>query len=298
MAKGRHIHRRRRAAVLIALAIVAGVALLVFGGAAFAAIRYEHTHADRIMPGVSIAGIDVSGMTRAEAMDAVNATVAEQLSEPLTVTVDNDHWTVTPATLGRRAAVGAAVRKAFSAGGDLGTLDRAWHRMRGEALGIDVAVDYSTTGGEIEDFATMMARHMFAAPQDLIGPDDPATSCSSRQDGNELNVDVASAQRSAFPPERMSCGSTRGRSSRSDAATMGRTIVWPRPEPPVPRRVRRDPLPRWPRKRVTTTPSGGTSTIRRRTPWHNRRWFLGRRVSGQTPAGLATRPRGPSMPPG
>ena len=49
MAKGRHIHRRRRAAVLIALAVVAGVALLVFGGAAFAAIRYEHTHADKII---------------------------------------------------------------------------------------------------------------------------------------------------------------------------------------------------------------------------------------------------------
>ena len=230
MAKGRHIHRRRRAAVLIALAIVAGVALLVGGGAAFAAIRYEHTHADRIMPGVSIAGIDVSGMTRAEAMDAVHASVAEQLSEPLTVTVDNDHWTVTPATLGRRAAVGVAVRQAFAAGGDLGTIDRAWHRMRGEALGIDVAVDYSTTGGAIDDFAAMMARRTFVEPQDpSIGLTDDHSDLVfvHSKAGTKLNVDVASSAIERAITE----GRTRLRlhsrtlEPKHTVATMGRTIV-------------------------------------------------------------------------
>ena len=58
-----------------AVAVVAGVALLVFGGGAFAAIRYEHTHANRIMPGVTIAGVDVSGMTRAQALESVRASV-------------------------------------------------------------------------------------------------------------------------------------------------------------------------------------------------------------------------------
>jgi hypothetical protein len=56
MATGRHVHHRRRAAVLITVAVAAGVALLVFGGGAFAAIRYEHTHANRIAPGVTIRG--------------------------------------------------------------------------------------------------------------------------------------------------------------------------------------------------------------------------------------------------
>jgi len=230
MAKGRHIHHRRRAAVLIAVAVVAGVALLVFGGAAFAAIRYEHTHADRIMPGVTIAGIDVSGMTRADALDAVRTSVGEQLSEPLTITVGSDHWTVTPETLGRRAAVATAVRTAFTAGGDLGTLDRAWHRIRGESLGVDVPVEYSTTGSGIEDFAAMMARHAFVAPRDAsIGLNDDQSDIVliHARTGAKLNVDVArSAIQQAIADGRSALRlRTRVLEPKHTEATMGRTIV-------------------------------------------------------------------------
>ena len=230
MAKGRHIHHRRRAAVLIAVAGVAGVALLVFGGAAFAAIRYEHTHADRIMPGVTIAGIDVSGMTRADALDAVRTSVGEQLSEPLTITVGSDHWTVTPETLGRRAAVTTAVRTAFTAGGDLGTLDRAWHRIRGEALGVDVPVDYSTTGSGIEDFATMMARHAFVAPRDAsigLSEDRSEIQLIHARTGEKLNVDMArSAIEQAIADGRPTLRlHARTLEPKHTEATMGRTIV-------------------------------------------------------------------------
>jgi lipoprotein-anchoring transpeptidase ErfK/SrfK len=230
MAKGRHIHHRRRAAVLIGVAVVAGVALLVFGGAAFAAVRYEHTHADRIMPGVTVAGVDVSGMTREEAIAAVRAPIAERLSEPLTVTVGNDHWTVTPQTLGRRAAVAAAVRAAFSAGDDLGTLDRAWHRIRAESLGVDVAVDYTTTGSGIEEFAAMLARRTFEAPRDpSIGLSDDHNDIVMihGRTGTKLNVDVAQASIQAAIADGQSALHlhTRTLAPKHTEATMGRTIV-------------------------------------------------------------------------
>ena len=230
MATGRHVHHRRRAAVLITVAVAAGLALLVFGGGAFAAIRYEHTHANRIMPGVTIAGIDVSGMTRAQALESVRASVTEQLSEPLTVTVGNDHWTVTPETLGRRAAVGTAVRKAFAAGEDLGTLDRAWHRIRGDALGVDVAVDYATTGSGINDFTAMMAKRTFVAPRDpSIGLNDDQSDIVfiHGRTGTKLNVEVAGAAvAQAIADGRSSLRlHTRTLRPKQTAATMGRTIV-------------------------------------------------------------------------
>jgi lipoprotein-anchoring transpeptidase ErfK/SrfK len=166
MANGRHEHRRGRSALLlIILAAVVGVGL-VCAGAAYAAIRYERANADRIMPGVSIDGLDVSGMTRPEALDAVRAAAHGYLSEPLTITVGSEHWTVTPATLGRRAAVTAAVNRAMDAGADLGTLDRAWHRFREEAIGVDVPLTLSTEGAGVEDFATMIAKRTFVAPVD------------------------------------------------------------------------------------------------------------------------------------
>ena len=53
------------------MAIVAGVLVLAAGGAAYSAYRYEQARADRILPGVTIAGVDVGGMTKAEAVEAV-----------------------------------------------------------------------------------------------------------------------------------------------------------------------------------------------------------------------------------
>jgi lipoprotein-anchoring transpeptidase ErfK/SrfK len=166
MANGRHVHRRRRSAVLLVLlAVIAGVGLLS-AGAAYAAMRYEHAHGDRIMPGVSIEGVDVSGMTRDEAIQAVRVAAHAQLSRPLTVTVGHDHWTVSPATLGQRAAVTSAVTRALHAGQDLGTLDRAWHRLRDVSLGVSIPLDVSQSGTGVADFATMIAKHTYVAPVD------------------------------------------------------------------------------------------------------------------------------------
>jgi lipoprotein-anchoring transpeptidase ErfK/SrfK len=166
MANGRHVHKRRRSVVLLVLvAAIVGIGLLS-AGAAYAAMRYEHAHADRIMPGVTIEGVDVSGMARDEAIEAVRAAAHAELTRPLTVTVGHDHWTVSPATLGQRAAVSHAISRAFRAGQDLGTLDRAWHRLRGDALGVSVPLDVSQSGTGVADFASMIAKRTYVAPVD------------------------------------------------------------------------------------------------------------------------------------
>jgi lipoprotein-anchoring transpeptidase ErfK/SrfK len=117
------------------------------------------------MPGVTIGGVDVSGMTRTEAIAAVRDAAAITLSEPLTVSVGHQHWTVTPETLGRRAAVAASVRDALAAGDDLGTFDRAWHRIRGSSLGLDVPLTYDTQGDAIEKLVATIAAKVAVDPQ-------------------------------------------------------------------------------------------------------------------------------------
>jgi lipoprotein-anchoring transpeptidase ErfK/SrfK len=194
MANGRHVHRRRRSAVLLVLlAAIVGVGLLS-AGAAYAAMRYEHAHADRIMPGVSIEGVDVSGMTRDEAIQAVRAEAHAQLTRPLTVTVGHDHWTVSPATLGQRAAVSHAVSRAFRAGSDLGTLDRAWHRLRGDALDVSVPLDVSQSGTGVADFASMIAKRTYVAPVDAsigITPSQDDITMVHAQPGAKLDAAAA-----------------------------------------------------------------------------------------------------------
>ena len=230
MANGRHVHRRRRSVVLLVLlAALVGVGLLC-AGAAYAAIRYERAHADRIMPGVRVDGIDVSGMTRTDAMDAVRAAVHRELRQQLTVSVGTEHWTVTPATLGRRAAVAAAVNQAMGAGADLGTLDRAWHRFRDMSLGIDIPLDRSTTGSGVEDFASMIAKRLFVAPVNAaigITPSHADITFEHATPGRKLNIGAAEAAigRALVGGRRHVTLQTKVVQPKETQRTMGRTIV-------------------------------------------------------------------------
>jgi lipoprotein-anchoring transpeptidase ErfK/SrfK len=182
------------------------------------------------MPGVSIDGLDVSGMTRAEALGAVRAAAHEELRRPLTITVGSEHWRVTPATLGRRAAVAAAVNRAIDAGADLDTIDRAWHRFREEPLGIDVSLTRATKGSGVEDLATSIAKRIDVAP---VSPAIGITSSHDDitfergQDGRKVNVSAAIEKigQALVDGQRHLTLQTKAVAPKETEATMGRTIV-------------------------------------------------------------------------
>src|SRR5580765_2997333 len=94
MARGRHMKRARGAIVVVAIAV--GIVLLALGGVSFAAYRYDRASADQILPGVTVAGTDVGGMTRVEAIQAVQRAVQQQLARPITVRAADGSWKTTP----------------------------------------------------------------------------------------------------------------------------------------------------------------------------------------------------------
>jgi lipoprotein-anchoring transpeptidase ErfK/SrfK len=144
MARGRH---KRARSVVVVVAIAVGIVLLALGGVSYAAYRYDRASSDRILPGVTIAGTDVGGMSRVEAIQAVQRTVQERLTEPLTVRAADGSWQTSPAELGRSADVDAAVDQALQASDSVGFITRVWHRLREEPL--DISVDLTFEGGGI-----------------------------------------------------------------------------------------------------------------------------------------------------
>jgi lipoprotein-anchoring transpeptidase ErfK/SrfK len=48
----------------------------------------------------------------------------------------------------------------------MGTLDRAWHRLRDESLGVNIPLDVSSSGTGVADFASMIAKRTYVAPVD------------------------------------------------------------------------------------------------------------------------------------
>jgi lipoprotein-anchoring transpeptidase ErfK/SrfK len=162
MAKGRHAHRRFPRAIIV-VSVVAGVLVLAAGGAAYSAYKYELARADTILPGVTIDGVDVGGMTREQAVAAVRQASMLELQRPLTVTVGAQSWAVTPQELGRRAGAVAAVNKALAVNDSMGTFTRFWHRFRSEPVGRAIEVDYQGAS-RVEAFLGKVAKDVAVKP--------------------------------------------------------------------------------------------------------------------------------------
>src|SRR5215203_5121709 len=76
-----------------------GVAVLAI---LFGLSLYGFSHGSRIYEGVQVAGVDVGGMTKAEARSALHAPLAESNSTPLTLQSGSDTYTIVPADSGLR----------------------------------------------------------------------------------------------------------------------------------------------------------------------------------------------------
>ena len=162
MAKGRHAAHKGRKSSDPALSIerapkprrsrrgwwIAGLSVLIFGllagGSAFAAYRYDKATADRIMPGVTVGGIDVGGMTRDEAITTVKAHLEAKLKKPLKVHAAGDTWQTSAADLNSKVLVPEAVDQAAAITDDYSWTTRVYHRLANRPVGamFDVAVQF------------------------------------------------------------------------------------------------------------------------------------------------------------
>lgn len=144
---------------------MSGLLVLALGGAAYAAYRYDRSMSGRILPGVRIDGVDVSGLTRTQALEEMQAHAALDLDRPIAVVVRGKRFTVTPRDLGRRARVRAAVQEALDLSGQLGWMERAWRRLRNEPLRRDIAVERSVARG-VERYVGRIAKEIREAPEE------------------------------------------------------------------------------------------------------------------------------------
>jgi hypothetical protein len=165
MAKGRHEVRAARTRWPLVVGLVAGVLVLALGGVAYAAFRYEQANAHRLLAGTTIGGVDVSGMTRAEARAAVRAVARVDLDREIVVVVEGERFTTTARKLGRRATVGRAVDEAIDASQRVGWLERAWRRFRDDPVDLDIPLAFGGDRG-VEGFVRRTARQVHVDPRD------------------------------------------------------------------------------------------------------------------------------------
>ncbi len=192
MAQGRHV-RKRRLRALAVVGVLAGALVVVFGGIALSAYRYEQARDDRILPGVTIAGMDVGGMTRGEAVAAVRGGSVVHLSAAMTITAAGKTWDVTPAQLGQRAAIGGAVDRALGLNRSMGVFSRFWHRFRGSPVDRDIPLNYGGAAG-VPGFVAELSKSVSRDPVDAhMTTDGDRIIVVKPRDGRDLNVKASTA---------------------------------------------------------------------------------------------------------
>src|SRR5919112_1675907 len=94
-----------RVLIVVALFMAAGVAGLGL---------YASSHQGRIYQGIHVAGVDLSGLTAADARTRLDAYFADYAGKPLTLTAGDQSFQITPADAGARldsaATIAAATR--------------------------------------------------------------------------------------------------------------------------------------------------------------------------------------------
>jgi hypothetical protein len=194
MARGRHETRVGRTRWPLIVGLAAGVLVLALSGVAYAAYRYEQANAGRILPGTKVGGVDVSEMTRREAIAAVQARVRLDLDREIVVFVEGERFTTTPRRLGRRAWVDRAVDEAMKASERFGWVERAWRRFRDDPVHVDVELALGGDRG-VEGFVRRTARKVSVDPRNAsigIGKDG---ALAFRQSKPGAALDVRRAER-------------------------------------------------------------------------------------------------------
>jgi lipoprotein-anchoring transpeptidase ErfK/SrfK len=157
--RGKHA-KRTVGRKLTVVGIVAAVALVVVGGTAFAAMRYDNSTSSEILPGIQISGVDVGGMTRTQALSAVKKATNRELQRDLKVRAGDQEWTLSPEQLGVQASVPQAVRQALAENSSLSLFSRVYHRIADKPIDATYRVPLSSSKTALEQFVEQVSRQV------------------------------------------------------------------------------------------------------------------------------------------
>jgi lipoprotein-anchoring transpeptidase ErfK/SrfK len=147
----------------VTIPVVLGL-LLLAGGGVYAAYRYDASTQNRILPGVTIAGVDVGGMTRKQAVGAVKQTVADTLARQVEVQAAGESWPITLDDLGTTSDFREVVDLALAVNGEFTWMERSFRRLLDRPLDRAYELSYTYNEGRISRFVQTVADQVKVSP--------------------------------------------------------------------------------------------------------------------------------------
>ncbi len=164
--------RRSSLFIQILAAIVGGLVLFVTAVAALSS-GYQLVFSDRVFPGITMAGVDLSSLTPEQASVALNQHLTYPKSGKIVFRDGNVLWVASPADLGMVFDAGTSVQRAYGLGRQAGVLTNmatqlnAW--QGGLYLGPVIIFDARVAHAYLEKIATQVDRPVVEADLHLNG---------------------------------------------------------------------------------------------------------------------------------
>ncbi len=127
--------------------VISLLALAVLVGSGVAALhRYDASRSGEIVAGTTVGGVDVGGMSEAEARAAVERELSQRLEQPVMLTYRDRRFELDPALVDVRTNAEELVRAAVAESREGNFLGRSFRDLTGRAEGTDheLDVEFST----------------------------------------------------------------------------------------------------------------------------------------------------------
>ena len=121
--------------------IVLGAVLTLLILASSVLVYADTRHRGEMFPNTVVLGVDITGMERDEAMEAVTEQAVKPLMEPLVLEFRGQQWTLNPSELGLDVDVGSLVDQAYDMGWDNSVFERAFRRAFNRPKNINIGLE-------------------------------------------------------------------------------------------------------------------------------------------------------------
>jgi lipoprotein-anchoring transpeptidase ErfK/SrfK len=146
----------------MAVAGFVGVLLL----AAVGLVVYDSNREDRIAEGVTVGGVAVGGMTRAEAAERIESEVAARLQEPIRAKYEDERFTLKPEKMDVAVDVEASVDEAVRVSRQGNILTRTFRGLTGGEVDENVRVEVTYDRDRVERMVRRIAGELDRPPRD------------------------------------------------------------------------------------------------------------------------------------
>ncbi|MBC7231015.1 MAG: L,D-transpeptidase/peptidoglycan binding protein [Actinobacteria bacterium] len=137
--------------------VVLGCALALMLISSSLLVYADARHRGEMFPNTVILGVDVTGMTREEAVEAVTEQAVRPLMLPITLQFRGEQWVLDPAELGLELDVESLVQQAYDEGWNRSVFERAFRRAFNRPGDINIGLECYMDGQVLKEKLSAVA---------------------------------------------------------------------------------------------------------------------------------------------